>query len=83
MVQSVPTYCVTKLVVLIKSITAREIFRRCPHIKMKLWDGEFWIDGYFASTVGKHGDEQIIGNYEQNHGKTYQKSYSDYQLALS
>ncbi|MCU7879458.1 MAG: hypothetical protein KZQ66_10295, partial [Candidatus Thiodiazotropha sp. (ex Lucinoma aequizonata)] len=23
--------------------------------------GEFWSDGYFASTVGKHGDEAMIG----------------------
>lgn len=38
--QSVPTYNVTKLVTLIKSITAREIFRLCPHVKKKLWGGE-------------------------------------------
>ena len=30
LMQSVPTYSVTKLVRLIKSITAREVFRRCP-----------------------------------------------------
>jgi putative transposase len=48
---------------LIKSITARKIFKRCPQVKKKLWGGEFWTDGYFASTVGKHGDEQMIGKY--------------------
>jgi putative transposase len=63
LVQSVPTYSVTKLVTLIKSLTAREIFKRCPHVKRQLWGGEFWTDGYFASTVGKHGNEQMIGNY--------------------
>jgi hypothetical protein len=47
------------------------------------WDGEFWTDGYFASTVGKHGDEQMIGKYLQNQGNTYQKLHADYQLALS
>ena len=82
LVQSVPTYSVTKHVALIKRITAREIFRRCPQVKKKLWGGEFWTDGYFASTVGKHGDEQMIGKYVQNQGKTYQKLPSDYQLAL-
>ena len=56
LVQSVPMYSVTKLVRLIKSITAREAFRRCPKVKKQLWGGEFWTDGYFASTVGKHGD---------------------------
>ena len=54
LVQSVPTYSVTKLVTMIKSLTSRHIFSRCPQVKKKLWGGEFWTDGYFASTVGKH-----------------------------
>ena len=52
LVQSVPTYSVTKLVTIIKSVTAREVFRLCPHVKKELWGGEFWTDGYYASTVG-------------------------------
>ena len=83
LVQSVPTYSVTKLVMLIKSLTAREIFRRCPQVKKKLWGGEFWTDGYFASTVGKHGDESMIGNYVKKQGvQPYKKLHADYQLAL-
>src|SRR3954447_14883524 len=49
--QSVPTYSVSKLVTIIKSLTAREIFRRCPEVKERLWGGEFWTDGYFAVTA--------------------------------
>ena len=30
LVQSVPTYSVTKIVTIIKSVTARQIFRLCP-----------------------------------------------------
>ena len=71
LVQSVPTYSVTKIVTLIKSITAREVFRSCPHVKKQLWGGEFWTDGYFASTVGKHGDEEMIGRYVKNQGNEY------------
>ena len=82
LVQSVPTYNVTKIVTVIKSLTAREIFRRCPQVKKQLWGGEFWTDGYFASTVGKHGDEAMIGRYVKNQGKQYQKLHADYQLAL-
>jgi len=52
LVQSVPTYSATKLVTILKSLTAREVFLRCPHVKKQLWGGEFWSDGYFASTVG-------------------------------
>jgi IS5 family transposase len=63
---------VTKAVRIIKSVTAREIFKRCPQVKKKLWGGEFWTDGYFASTVGKHGDEDKIGKYLKNQGSEYQ-----------
>jgi REP element-mobilizing transposase RayT len=82
LVQSVPTYNVTKIVTMIKSLTAREIFRRCPQVKKKLWGGEFWTDGYFASTVGKHGDEGKIANYVKNQGKKYNKLHDDRQLRL-
>ena len=82
LVQSVPTYSVTKMVVILKSITAREVFRRCAQVKEKLWGGEFWTDGYFASTVGKHGDEHMIGKYVKNQGNEYSKLHEDRQLAL-
>lgn len=82
LVQSVPMYNVTKLVKLIKSLTAREIFKNCPQVKKQLWGGEFWSDGYFASTVGKHGDEQMIAKYVKSQGREYQKLYEDRQLRL-
>ena len=41
LIQSVPTYSVTKLVTMIKSLTAIEIFKCCPHVKKQLWGGEF------------------------------------------
>jgi len=63
LVQSVPTYSVTKLVTTIKSLTAREILRRCPQVKKQLWSWEFWTDGYFASTVGRHANEATISDY--------------------
>ena len=82
LVQSVPTYTVTKIVTLLKSLTAREIFRRCPQVKKKLWGGEFWSDGYFASTVGKHGDEGVIAKYVKNQGNEYTKLHEDRQVRL-
>jgi len=82
LIQSVPTYSVTKLVTMIKSLTAREIFKRCPEVKKKLWGGELWSDGYFASTVGKYGNEDMITNYVKNQGKKYIKIHQDYQVKL-
>ena len=73
LVQSIPRYSVTNIVTMIKSLTAREIFSRCPQVEKHLWGGEFWTDGYFASSVGKHGNEDTIGQYVKNQGATYQK----------
>ena len=39
-------------------------------------------DGYFASTVGKHGDEGMIAKYVKNQGNEYLKLHRDEQLAL-
>ena len=82
LVQSVPTYSVTKIVTMIKSLTAREVFRQCPQVKKQLWGGEFWTDGYFATTVGKHGDENTITNYVKKQGQTYEKLHENQQLKL-
>ena len=69
LIQSVPKVSATQIIRTIKSITAREIFARCPQVKKKLWGGEFWTEGYFVSTVGQHGNEETIGNYVRNQGK--------------
>lgn len=82
LVQSVPTYSVTRIVTIIKSVTARQIFRLCPQVKKQLWGGEFWTDGYFTNTVGKHGNENMIGKYVKNQGREYKKLYEDYQLTF-
>ena len=82
MVQTVPRYSVTKLVTLIKSLTAREIFSRRPEVKKVLWGGEFWSDGYYARTVGKHGSEEVIGKYIRKQGQEYTEWHKDHQLML-
>lgn len=42
LVQGVPTMSVTRLVTIIKSVTAKEIFRRHPEVKKILWGGSLW-----------------------------------------
>jgi putative transposase len=83
LVQSVPMYSVTKIVRIIKSITAREIFKQAPGVKRSLWGGEFWSDGYYVNTVSKFGSEHVISNYVKNQGKVlYEKIYENNQLGL-
>ena len=73
LVQTIPPYSPTKLVRVIKSLTARELFRRVPAVKTYLWAGEFWSDGYDISTVGRHGSEGEIQRYIATQGR--QKEY--------
>lgn len=84
LVQTVPDYSVTKMVRIIKSIIAREVFSRCPEVKEQLWGGEFWGKGYFTNTVGQHGTEEKIADYVRSQGreKEYRKLKSNYQLEI-
>ena len=68
LVQSVPMYSPTKIIKLIKSITAKKIFEKHPEVKKILWGGEFWSDSYYVSTVSKHGNEEVISNYVKKQG---------------
>ena len=83
LVQSVPTVSPTKIVRIVKSITAREIFSRLPSVKKELWGGKFWTSGYYISTVGKKGNETAIKEYVQKQGtkEQYEQLHHD-QLKL-
>jgi len=71
LLQSVPAMLPTQMVRIIKSITAREMFKRRPEVKKILWGGAFWTSGYYIQTVGKHGNEEVIQKYVQKQGGKY------------
>ena len=62
-----------QVVGMFKSITARELFRRFPELRKKLWGGAFWSDGYYLATVSEKGNWQTIERYVANQGKTMTK----------
>ena len=83
LVQSVPMYSVSKIARVIKSITAREVFRIHPEVRKILWGGEFWSDGYFSNTVSKFGDKISIKKHVQNQGiRGYKVLHKENQLRL-
>ena len=69
LVQSVPILSITKIVTIIKSITAREIFKQHPEVKKILWGGNLWSSGYYANTVGQFSNSEVIKQYIKNQGK--------------
>ncbi|MGN0728473.1 IS200/IS605 family transposase [Treponema sp.] len=81
LVQSVPKLAVTRIVTIIKSITAREIFMSYPRIKKEiLWGGALWTSGYYANTVGLYASKETITRYIQNQGqekREYKKIYEN------
>ena len=82
LVQSVPIFSLTKIVTIIKSITAREIFKKYPGIKKELWGGSLWTSGFYGNTVGQYANEEIIRKYVKNQGKVYNKIYQG-QLSMN
>ena len=83
LIQSVPMMRPQRIVQILKSITAKQVFQQAPDVKMKLWGGQFWSDGYFMNTVGKAHTEQAVAEYVRGQGreKEYIKIHSD-QLKL-
>ena len=81
LVQSVPKLAVTRIVTIIKSITAREIFMSYPRIKKEiLWGGALWTSGYYANTVGLYASKETITRCIQNQGqekREYKKIYEN------
>jgi len=69
-----PKLAIGDVVRIIKSISARELFREFPQIKKRLWSGELWEDGYFARTVGDRMTRQIIDKYIKHHREIEQGS---------
>ena len=69
LVQSVPKYSPSRVIQIVKSITAKEMFKAFPLIRDQLWGGEFWSDSGYIGTVGEGINADIIRNYIKNQGR--------------
>lgn len=68
-----PRYSISRVVGMLKSISASVIFRDHPEVKRELWGGEFWEDGYFARTVGDKVTAEVIRKYIKYHREEEKK----------
>lgn len=69
LIQTKPRYAPSQIVQMVKSITAKQIFKQRPEVKAKLWGGEFWTDGYYVNTVALYGSENAVREYIKSQGK--------------
>ena len=72
-----PRYAPARVMQIMKSLSARELFARFPWLRRKLWGGELWGDGCFVRSVGDQVTAEIIRRYIR-----YQKKSQHVQLAL-
>lgn len=70
LMQAAPRYSPSRVVQIVKGITAKELFKSFPEIKEELWGGEFWSDGGYIGTVGEGANADIIRNYIKKQGRT-------------
>ena len=68
-----PKYAPSQLIQIIKSITARELFKKFPKLREFLWNGEFWSDGSYIATVGDGATADVIKKYVENQGTAEEK----------
>ena len=68
-----PKYSPSKVMQIIKSITARQIFKQYPEIKKQLCGGELWSDGAYIGTIGDGTTSDVIKNYVENQGNKEEK----------
>lgn len=58
-----PRYVPSEVVNILKSISAKMLFKEFPAIKEQLWGGELWNDGYFVRSVGDQVTAEVIRRY--------------------
>ena len=63
----------SRIMQVLKSVSARQLFDRFPKLKKQRWGGEFWNDGGYIGTVGDGVTEEIIRKYIRQQGTDREK----------
>ncbi len=74
-IEAPPSYAPARVVQIIKSISAKELYKKYPELRKKMWSGAIWEEGYFVRSVGDVVTSEVIRkyiNYQQNEDKPSQ-----------
>jgi putative transposase len=63
----------SRIMQIVKSLGAREMFKAYPEMRKVLWGGEFWSDGGYIGTVGDGTTTAIVKRYIQQQGDEKEK----------
>ena len=64
-IEAPPAYAPAQVVQILKSISAREVFKKFPKLRKAMWSGMIWSDGYFVRSVGDKVTADVIRKYIQ------------------
>ncbi|MFH1560053.1 MAG: IS200/IS605 family transposase [Chloroflexota bacterium] len=62
-IEAAPAYSPARLVQILKSISAREVYKKFPKMRKAMWSGKIWSDGYFVRSVGDKVTADVIRKY--------------------
>ena len=62
-VEAPPRYAPAEVVQIMKSVSAREVFKKFPKMRKTMWSGRIWGDGYFVRSVGDKVTAEVIRKY--------------------
>ncbi len=62
-----PRVSAAQIVQVLKSLSARELFRQFPRLRRELWSGHLWSAGYFVRAVGDEVTGDVIRRYIEYH----------------
>jgi putative transposase len=63
-----PRYSPSRIMNIIKSITARMMFKQFPEIRKQLWGRELWSDGGYVGTIGQAAGLEHMKQYVKKQG---------------
>jgi putative transposase len=58
-----PADAPAKVMNVVKSITARELYAAFPQLRKSHWGGKLWADGYYVGSAGDHVTSDLIQRY--------------------
>ena len=61
-----PRYAPAEVVQIMKSISAKKVFKEFPEVTEQLWGGELWNDGHFVRSTGEKVTTEVIRKYIKN-----------------
>jgi putative transposase len=62
-----PQLSVGQGVRVLKSVSAREMFKRFGYLHKVFWSGQMWSPSYFVRTVGDGVTAEMVSKYIKNH----------------